>query len=90
MKLKPIFSVISVFLLASISISATTKPALLPTFAEIDFSDTSAYTVTHIVDGDTIVVLIEGDKTTIRLQGVDTPETKHPNKPVQAYGKEAS
>ena len=26
----------------------------------------------------------------VRLIGVDTPETVHPNKPVKAYGKEAS
>lgn len=43
-------------------------------------------TVTHVNDGDTIKV----DKTTVRLLGVDTPETKDPRKPVQCYGPEAS
>jgi micrococcal nuclease len=43
--------------------------------------------VARVVDGDTIVV---GDGQTIRLIGVDTPETKHPSKPVQCFGREAS
>jgi micrococcal nuclease len=46
----------------------------------------------RIVDGDTIVVKIEGDsgQETVRLIGIDTPETKKPNTPVQCFGKEAS
>lgn len=42
------------------------------------------------VDGDTIKVLIDGKKTTVRFLAVDTPETKHPKKGVEPYGKEAS
>jgi len=40
-----------------------------------------------VVDGDTLVV---ENKERVRLIGVDTPETKHPNKPVEYYGKEAT
>lgn len=40
-----------------------------------------------VIDGDTIE-LSNGEK--IRLIGVDTPETKHPTKPVQYFGKEAT
>lgn len=43
--------------------------------------------VTRVIDGDTIE-LRDGKK--VRLVGVDTPETVHPRKPVQAFGKEAS
>jgi len=43
--------------------------------------------VERVIDGDT-VVLERGMK--VRLIGVDTPETVHPNKPVQRYGREAS
>lgn len=43
--------------------------------------------VRRVIDGDTIVV---GDGLTVRLIGVDTPETRHPTKPVQCYGPEAS
>jgi len=42
---------------------------------------------TRVIDGDTIV-LSNGEK--VRLIGVDTPETKRPNHPVEYYGKEAS
>jgi len=45
------------------------------------------YTCTRVVDGDTIVVEGIGK---VRLIGVDTPETVHPRKPVEHYGKEAS
>jgi len=46
--------------------------------------------VTRVIDGDTLEVQIDGSVTKIRLIGVDTPETVHPNKPVQYFGKEAS
>ncbi len=44
-------------------------------------------TVRRVVDGDTLVL---ENKERVRLIGVDTPETKHPNKPVQYYGTEAT
>lgn len=47
-------------------------------------------TVTRVVDGDTLLVSVAGEDRKVRLIGVDTPETVHPNKPVQYYGKEAS
>ncbi len=46
--------------------------------------------VTQVYDGDTIVVGRGWRRTTVRLIGVDTPETVHPEKPVQYYGPEAS
>jgi micrococcal nuclease len=45
---------------------------------------------TRVVDGDTIHVTVAGEDRTVRLIGVDTPETVHPKKPVEFYGKEAS
>lgn len=48
------------------------------------------YLCTRVVDGDTIIVNIDGKKERVRLIGVDTPETKHPNKPVEYFGREAS
>ena len=49
------------------------------------------YRVIDVLDGDTIVVRRAGGRDeTIRLLGVDTPETHHPTKPVQCYGPEAS
>lgn len=43
--------------------------------------------VTRVIDGDTFE-LENGDR--VRLIGVDTPETVHPSKPVEYYGKEAT
>ena len=46
--------------------------------------------VVRVIDGDTIVVQVEGTSQTVRLMGVDTPETKHPTRPVEYYGPEAA
>jgi micrococcal nuclease len=48
------------------------------------------YRVVDVVDGDTIVVERRATRETIRLLGVDTPETHHPTKPVQCFGPEAA
>ena len=48
------------------------------------------FRVVKVLDGDTIVVLRGRTRDTVRLLGVDTPETHHPRKPVQCYGPEAS
>ena len=42
------------------------------------------------VDGDTIKLKIDGEKKRVRLLAIDTPESVTPDKPVEAYGKEAS
>ncbi|OEF98899.1 hypothetical protein BHF71_02940 [Vulcanibacillus modesticaldus] len=46
--------------------------------------------VIRVVDGDTFIAEIEGNKEKIRLLLIDTPETVHPKKPVQPFGPEAS
>lgn len=51
--------------------------------------DTNA-TVERVVDGDTVVLDIDGRRERVRLIGIDTPETKKPDTPVQCYGPEAS
>jgi micrococcal nuclease len=48
------------------------------------------YLCTRVIDGDTIAVEKNGKKEKVRLIGVDTPETVHPSKPVEYFGKEAS
>lgn len=42
------------------------------------------------VDGDTFKVTIDNKKYTVRMLAVDTPESVHPTKGVEYYGKEAS
>ena len=42
------------------------------------------------VDGDTIKIEVDGKIKTVRMLAVDTPESVHPSKGVEFYGKEAS
>lgn len=42
------------------------------------------------VDGDTTKVMLDDKKTTVRFLAIDTPETVHPTKGEEPYGKEAS
>lgn len=42
------------------------------------------------VDGDTARFILNGEEITVRFLAIDTPETKHPTKGVEPYGKEAS
>lgn len=46
--------------------------------------------VDRVVDGDTAEVEFGGQPRTVRLIGVDTPETVDPNRPAGCYGEEAS
>jgi micrococcal nuclease len=47
-------------------------------------------TSAEAVDGDTLHASCGGAAVTVRVVGVDTPETVHPDKAVQCYGPEAS
>lgn len=46
--------------------------------------------VDRMIDGDTIEVIMDGRHVTVRLIGIDTPETKKPDTPVECFGPEAS
>ncbi len=46
--------------------------------------------VVRVVDGDTIEVQLGATREKVRYIGVDTPETKHPAKGVECYGRQAS
>ena len=62
---------------------------MLALITEAQFEPIEA-TVVRVVDGDTIRVRVRGKVHTVRLIGVDTPETVHPAKAVQHFGAEAS
>ena len=62
--------------------SEANRNSVVPAEADSDWRQ-----VTRVIDGDTIV--LDGDER-VRLIGVDTPETVHPQKPVEYFGKEAS
>lgn len=46
--------------------------------------------VDRVVDGDTVKVTIDGEQVSVRMIGIDTPETVKPNTQVQCFGPEAS
>ncbi len=72
-----------------ISFSITLVIALTIFFciSALNLSCAQTNLVKRVIDGDTIQ-LSNGE--IVRLIGVDTPETKHPQKPIEYYGKEAS
>jgi len=43
--------------------------------------------VARVIDGDTVEI---DNGEIVRVIGIDTPETKHPSKPIECYGPEAS
>ena len=45
--------------------------------------------VVHPVDGDTVVVEIDGREESVRLIGIDTPESVARDRPVECFGLEA-
>lgn len=63
---------------------STAAPASDPTMLEANAL------VERVVDGDTVVVSIDGTSEHMRLIGIDTPETVKPNSPVECFGPEAS
>ena len=69
--------VIGLSLLVSCSSGATTENEVL-------------ITILKVVDGDTVDIEIDGHTERVRLIGVNTPETKHPTKPIECFGPEAS
>jgi micrococcal nuclease len=52
--------------------------------------DGSPYKVISVVDGDTIKIETSEGNLTVRVIGIDTPETVHPFKPLESGGYEAS
>ena len=72
--MKKIVLIISLFFIGIIGINAKT--------ISVEFSD--------CVDGDTAKFIYKDEKITARFLAIDTPETKHPTKGEQPYGKEAS
>jgi micrococcal nuclease len=69
-------------------LESTTTPTPTSTFKQT--MGVVEATVVRVVDGDTIEVDIDRTSYKVRYIGIDTPETVHPQKPVECFGKEAS
>ena len=79
--------------LSSLVLIALIALALLRPWERVHLGDppprsATAY-VRRAVDGDTIEVLIGGEREDVRYIGVDTPETVKPGTPVQCFGPRA-
>lgn len=74
------------------TLSSSNAPELQSTVVEENESSGRIFEaeVVKVVDSDTINVKFNGSEETVRMLLIDGPETVHPDKPVQPYGREAS
>lgn len=72
--MKKIVLIITLFFIGVIRVNAKT--------ISVEFSE--------CVDGDTAKFIYKGEKITARFLAIDTPETVHPTKEIEEFGKEAS
>jgi micrococcal nuclease len=80
--------VMTSMLQANVLNTKATSAVPLPILPSVE--SRSLFLVDRVIDGDTVVVLMEGKEETVRLLGIDTPETVDPRKPMQCFGEEAS
>lgn len=73
-----------------IAVACTGTETTLAPAVVIPSASAAQAQVARIIDGDTIDVFIEGQTYRVRYTGIDTPETVHPTRGVEPYGKEAS
>ena len=72
-------------------ITPTETPTQTPTPTQtVNPRQQEVFNVTKVVDGDTIKVNYYGTEKSVRLIGINTPETVDPRKPVECFGREAS
>lgn len=72
------------------SVPSITLPTSRETSEAPKVEGSNVVKVTRVIDGDTIQVLLSGKVETVRLIGIDAPETVDPKKPVQCFGRQAS
>ena len=68
---------------ASAAPNLQTDPAFVP-------KQSYATSVANVIDGDTITAMIDGKQMSIRLIGIDTPESSTSTRPEECGGEEAS
>ena len=78
-----------VSLLAAACSADTAGDASVATVPDHEHGEAHAI-VERVVDGDTIVVDINGNQERVRLLGIDTPESVAVNRPEQCFGRESA
>jgi micrococcal nuclease len=76
-----------------IGVAAKLLISVIATFGWVTASTDNKHnvgTIVDVVDGDTIDITTNNITKRVRLIGINTPETKHPTKKTECYGKEAS
>ena len=71
----------------------TSGTAALPTSRptpRVEPPDGSSHAIVAVVDGDTAKIEFQGETISMRIIGIDTPETVHPSRPVEPFGPEAT
>ncbi len=79
----PVIFIISFIFFSFLSSDNTKKSVSTPDTRQLA-------TLIRVVDGDTIIVSVNGKRETVRVIGIDTPEVVDPGKTVECFGKEAS
>lgn len=69
--------------------AAPTEPALIQSSAHTELPAEYA-SVIRVVDGDTLRVQVGEEEETVRLVGIDTPETVDPRRDVECFGEEST
>ena len=62
----------------------------VPSPASTEPGSVTRVRVEEVIDGDTLAVRIDGRRRTVRLIGIDTPETRRPGSPVECGGAAAT
>lgn len=82
--------VVVLFLVSSFWLqSAPAEPARIQSSAHTEVPVESAQVI-RVIDGDTLRVQVAGQEETVRLVGIDTPETVDPRREVECFGQEAT
>jgi micrococcal nuclease len=90
MKRKNKIVLVCVVVLACIVVILIVLPESISRQKIVSLDPRVLYRVESVIDGDTFTLSIQKKSITVRMLGIDTPETVDPRKDVQCYGVEAS
>jgi micrococcal nuclease len=90
MELEHLMRVRSLIVAAAVALMGVVLAAPAQAYPTMPQGVQGPFTVTKVVDSDTIWVDDNGQRQKIRMIGLDTPETVDPRKPVQCFGLEGS